>query len=89
MRQDSILEISEDKAIKITYGALVGMFVALCGLAAWMTSVEFNAREIKEKVEYISADQVKFQEEVRSTLYSIDKRTSRIEVLLENKTKGE
>jgi len=89
MSKDFILEISEDRAIKVTYGALIGMFVALCGLAAWMTTVELNAKEIREKVEYISAGQDKFQEEVQGTLRSIDKRTYRIELLLENQTKGE
>lgn len=83
-----ILNISEDEAIRISYGALAFLIAVFIAFSAWMSSVDLNARELKSKVEYIGTEQLKFQEEVQTTLHSIDKRTTRIETLLEQK-KGE
>ena len=79
MNRDMTLEISENKALKITYGAIVVIGVTLFGFAAWMTSVELTAKADSARIEHIQSD----QDKVGDTLVSIDKRLSRIEIMIE------
>lgn len=73
------LELSEDSFLKITYSFLAGGFVILFGFAAWMTSVELNAKTLDRDVHEMQEKQA----EVQNVLQSIDKRLYRIEMLLE------
>ncbi len=73
------LEVSDDKFLKITYSVLGTAFVVMFGFAAWITSVEINADTLGDNVKKIEIK----QDEVQNILQSIDKRLSRIEVLLE------
>ena len=77
------IEISEQKALKITYSVLGVMAVTLFGFAAWMTSVELNAQADSSRIEHITKE----QDKVGESLLSIDRRLSRIEYLLERFTK--
>ena len=82
MNKERILEISESRFLKITYSAIVALGVVLFGFAAWMTSVELNAQEQSKGITRLQSD----QDKVGSAVLSIDKRLSRIEVLLERKS---
>ena len=77
------LEISEQKALKITYSVLGIMAATLFGFAAWMTSVELTARADSTRIAHIQGE----QDKVGDYLMSIDKRLSRIEIMLERFTK--
>lgn len=74
-----MLEISEDKALKVTYGALIFMLVILFGFGAWMTSVELKAQDNNQHLEKIDLS----YDKVGEAVINIDKRLSRIEGLLE------
>lgn len=73
------LDISEEKALKITYGAFAVLFAVIFGGAAWMTSIELHSAGTTEQIVKIKEE----QENVQSVLIQIDKRLLRIEILLE------
>ena len=73
------LDISEDKFLRVTYGVVGVLAVLLFGFGGWMTSVELNAKDLNKSIQ--SLEQSK--DVSTATLISIDKRLSRIEVLLE------
>ena len=80
---NSILNVSPDTAIKITYGALFSIVGILLGFSAWMTSMELKAQERTDNIVKIQAQSGK----VEDSLMSIDKRLYRIEILLEKQSK--
>lgn len=87
-----MINIAEDKAIKITYGVLGTGLALIFGFAAWMTTVKLQADQLEVKVNKIENYLEKVDEgqgQIKDSVISIDKRTTRIEVLLENLTKGE
>jgi len=76
-----MIVVAEDKVLKITYGALAASIFVIIAFAGWLTSIELrgqaNAATMQEMKETSS--------KVEDYLRSIDKRLSRIEVMLENK----
>jgi mannose/fructose/N-acetylgalactosamine-specific phosphotransferase system component IID len=75
----SLVDISEDNAMKITYGALVFGLAIFFGLVTWMTTMELHSQDNQDQIKQIQSK----QENVQNVLIQIDKRLLRIEILLE------
>lgn len=73
------LEVSEDKFIKITYSALVYFLIGATGFAAWMTAIQIGTAANADSLVRAEGQQV----EIEKTLISIDKRTARMEIMIE------
>lgn len=82
------LEIAPDKTLKITFGALVGIITFVFFLAGWLISIDIRAQTTNERVDQNSIVFQDKYEKVGDAVISIDKRLSRIEVLLENQKRG-
>lgn len=82
---DKSPEISPDKFLKISWGAIVFLISVTLGFGAWMTSQELKAQSNSEEIVKIHAQ----ADQVQDMLNSIDKRLSHIEFLLEDNNKGE
>lgn len=83
-----MIEISEAQKVKVTFGVIFTVVGVLFGFAAWMTSVDLQAKEQNKKIEKIEVylDRLdSHQDRIEDKLIIIDKRTTRIEVLLESK----
>lgn len=63
------MEIAEDSKLKISMGALFVALGVFAGFVGWMTNIDAKASEVAT---------------VSDTIKSIDKRLSRIEILLED-----
>lgn len=73
------MQIANEKLIKISWGALVGVLAVVVAFSAWMTSIDSKAADAKEQIIALKAE----SEQVETILQSIDRRLQRIEILLE------
>jgi high-affinity Fe2+/Pb2+ permease len=82
------LKISNDKFIRVTYGALLFIMAGIVGFAVWMATMESKANANSGSISKLEDLNVNINE----TLTSIDRRLQRIEIILEtssNHKKGE
>ena len=77
------LEITESSKLKVNIAAIIFVIGICCSAAAWMTSIEIKSVAARDDIEQIKQDNYM----VQTTLVSIDKRLSRIEILLEKMAK--
>ncbi len=73
-----MLDIAEDKKLKITYGALIFIMAAILTFAIWIKGIESSADSANERLD-IHQDTMK---EMREKIDNINERTIRIETLL-------
>lgn len=73
------LEIAEDKAVKISWGAIVFLLSVMFGFAAWMTSQELKAQGNSEEISKIHAQ----YDSVQEKLEIIDNKLTRVEIGIE------
>lgn len=82
-RENTTLEISEDKIIKITYGALVAVFIGVAGFATWMTSIQLNMSAYAANIDELQKE----KEDTRKIIVRIDKSVTEIKTFLRIKHK--
>lgn len=73
-----IVEIGNDKFLKITWGSAGAVIAALVSVILWLSSVDSRATTASQRLDR-QADSLK---EMRGSIIDIDKRTIRIETIL-------
>ena len=66
-------------SVKITLGFLITIFTGIFGFAAWMTVMQSTANANSDSISKLQS----VSNQLYDALISIDKRLSRIEILLE------
>jgi hypothetical protein len=78
MSKNNSLEISEDKTVSISYGALIFILAGAVGFAAWMTAMQINQAAFASDIKDFKQE----KEDDRKIMTRMDKNITAIKTYL-------